>query len=372
MSWVPRFPEVKANLGMSNGEFGTLVSLGSIGSLVGQFVAGQFVHRFGALRILIGSSTIFYAGLILVVHSRENWQFLVSNLLIGMGMSSFHIALNGQALHVQESLGENLMPRLHGVWSIGALSTAVISGFLAGKVSVSLHITALALFNFIVSLYLLRNLTSTLLKAKGESPQDFPSRSIIRKSRGDWIIGVSFTCAIMLEVAVGDWAAIFSREELNMSPGVSAIPYIGLMTAMILGRLTVHKVLEHVTLATLVQRTVLFGGGVFILSIIFGVQISNSHPALGFALVVIGTVSAGLGASFLAPTIMSAANKRSKAPGAVVIAQLGAQNMMSVFLIKFVLAWTAELASIGIALLIPALMLMALYFMAHNIERTDT
>ena len=30
MSWVPRFPEVKANLGLSNGEFGTCISLGSI------------------------------------------------------------------------------------------------------------------------------------------------------------------------------------------------------------------------------------------------------------------------------------------------------------------------------------------------------
>ncbi len=33
MAWVPRFPEVKANLGLSNGEFGTLISTGTIGAL---------------------------------------------------------------------------------------------------------------------------------------------------------------------------------------------------------------------------------------------------------------------------------------------------------------------------------------------------
>ena len=33
MSWVPRFPEVKANLQLSNGQFGSLLSLGSIGNL---------------------------------------------------------------------------------------------------------------------------------------------------------------------------------------------------------------------------------------------------------------------------------------------------------------------------------------------------
>ena len=32
MAWVPRFPEVKANLGLSNGQFGTLISTGSFGA----------------------------------------------------------------------------------------------------------------------------------------------------------------------------------------------------------------------------------------------------------------------------------------------------------------------------------------------------
>ena len=33
MAWVPRFPEVKANLGLSNGQFGTLISTGTLGAL---------------------------------------------------------------------------------------------------------------------------------------------------------------------------------------------------------------------------------------------------------------------------------------------------------------------------------------------------
>jgi hypothetical protein len=33
MSWLPRFPEVKSNLGLSNGAFGTLTSLSVVGAL---------------------------------------------------------------------------------------------------------------------------------------------------------------------------------------------------------------------------------------------------------------------------------------------------------------------------------------------------
>ncbi len=371
MSWVPRFPEIKANLGLSNGEFGTLVSVGAIGSLVSQVAAGQLVHRFGALKVMVTSAVIFYSGLVFVVLSRENWQFLLSNLLFGLGLSAFHIALNGQALHVQETTGENLMPRLHGIQSFGFLITAVLSGFFAGRVSLTTHISVLAAFNFLLSMYLLRNLRSTLLDANGSGPRDFPMRKLLSKSRMDWMIGVSFTCAVMLEVAVGDWGAIFSREELGMSPGVAAIPYIGMLIVMILGRLTVHKALEHIGLAALVRKCVLFGSGGFMIAMMLGVWVSKNSPEIGFVLVVIGCVCAGVGASFLAPTFISVANKISPAPGSVVMGQLGAQNMVSVFLIKFVLAWTAQFASIAVALLIPALMLLSLYFMTGNLERAD-
>ena len=36
MAWVPRFPEVKAHLGLQNGAFGSLMSTGSIGAFFGQ------------------------------------------------------------------------------------------------------------------------------------------------------------------------------------------------------------------------------------------------------------------------------------------------------------------------------------------------
>ena len=37
MSWVPRFPEVKAALHLTNGGFGSLISSGAIGSLLSLF-----------------------------------------------------------------------------------------------------------------------------------------------------------------------------------------------------------------------------------------------------------------------------------------------------------------------------------------------
>ena len=42
MSWLPRFPEVKDHLGLSNGEFGSLLSLGAFGNILALLTVGTW------------------------------------------------------------------------------------------------------------------------------------------------------------------------------------------------------------------------------------------------------------------------------------------------------------------------------------------
>jgi MFS family permease len=58
MGWVPRFPELKANLGVNNGLFGSMLSIGALGSLVALLTVGHLVDHFGAKRILLVGSTV--------------------------------------------------------------------------------------------------------------------------------------------------------------------------------------------------------------------------------------------------------------------------------------------------------------------------
>ena len=47
MSWIPRFPEIKANLGLNLGGFGTLISTAALGGIVSLFFSGHLVHKYG-------------------------------------------------------------------------------------------------------------------------------------------------------------------------------------------------------------------------------------------------------------------------------------------------------------------------------------
>ncbi len=368
MSWVPRFPEIKKNLGVSLGEFGTLISFSALGSLVSLLSVGLLVNRFGARRVILLSVVILFGSIMTVVHLHNTWQFLVCNVAIGMGTSALHTSINGQALHEQGEKGENLMPRLHGLWSLGALASAILSGFLAGKVSLVVHIDFLVGTLFCLILILVHHLRDSLLPPNTNEEAAFSFKSIFTSFSIDWKMSLGFTFAIALEFATGDWAAIFSKEELHMSAGVSAIPYALFVLAMIIGRLTIHRLNERWGLGFLIQRFVIIGGSAFFLSVLVGVQVSKHSPSLGFAIVAIGSFLGGLGASFLAPTIMDAANRRSTSSGAVVVGQLGAVNTVLIFVIKSVIAWTAQLTSVGVALLIPSVMLICVAFLARTID----
>ncbi len=58
------------------------------------------------------------------------------------------------------------MPRLHGLWAAGALSSAVLSGLLAGRVSLILHIDLLAIGDYLLILLLVTENWSGLTHGK--------------------------------------------------------------------------------------------------------------------------------------------------------------------------------------------------------------
>ena len=128
MSWVPRFPEVKANLGLSNGEFGTYLSLGSVGAVIAMLSSGHFVHKLGAKPVLIISTLTMCLSISTIVHLQSTPIFIIANMINGGSIAAFNIALNAQAFHAQDRSGELILSRQHGYWTIGAVTTAIISG----------------------------------------------------------------------------------------------------------------------------------------------------------------------------------------------------------------------------------------------------
>jgi MFS family permease len=358
MSWVPRFPDVKANLGLSNGEFGSLISLGVFGNVAALLTVGHLVHKFGAQLMMRVSTLAFSTSIIILTQTSSSFVFLIFMIIQGAGISAFHISINAQGFNFQDRTKKQVITLLSGYWSSGALLTSVIAGILVDLVSIEIHIAVLSILCLIIMLRSISTMTPNLLKSNENPESDVKLGEIIKGFNFDMMVSGGLLCAIMLEFAVSDWSAIFLKEDLGILSGIHTLPFILFTLTMIIGRLSFHRLLPHYSMQRLSQVASLISGISFLMGIAAVSAVGTGNKALTIIILSVSFSIAGIGSSFLGPSMMNAANSRSRFPASVVIGQIGVINICLIFVMRWVIAWTAEATSLSIALCIPAFMLL--------------
>ena len=359
MSWVPRFPEVKANLQLTNGEFGSILSMGAVGNVIALLTIGHLVHKYGARWILHISSAFLAISLVFLTHSTSSLVFLIFIIISGSAVSAFHIAINAQGFFFQDRTKRQIITLLSGFWSSGALISSMIAGSLVDRVELGTYTNFLSTICFVVMTIMIIRISPNLVEANSNPNSEHRARDMFKGFRIDGSVSCALLLVIMLEYAVGDWSAIFVKEDMKILGGIHTLPYILFTLAMIIGRLNLHNLLPHYSMNLLVVRASLLSGISFIAGIIGVSIVGTANKSAVIVILSITFTIAGLGSSFLGPSVMVAANTRSKFPSSVVIGQIGVINIALVFVMRWVIAWTAQATSLSIALLIPALMLLA-------------
>lgn len=358
MSWVPRFPEVKANLKLTNGEFGSIVSMAAIGNLVALLTVGHLVHKYGARWILHIGALLLAVSLTFLTHSTSSLVFLISIIIQGGAISAFHISINSQGFFFQDRTKRQIITLLSGFWSSGALFSSMIAGLLVDRVELGTYTNFLASICFVLMTLIIIRISPNLIKANINPDSQHRARDMFKGFEVDVPISVALLLVIMLEYAVSDWAAIFVKEDMKILGGIHTLPYILFTLAMIIGRLNLHNLLPRYSIDFLMARASLLSGLSIIAGIIAVSITGTSNQTLVIVILSISFTIAGLGSSFLGPSVMNAANTRSKFPSSVVIGQIGVINIVLVFVMRWIIAWTAQATSLSIALCIPALMLL--------------
>jgi MFS family permease len=368
MSWIPRFPEVKEALKLTNGGFGSLISTGALGSLISLLTVGHVVHRIGVKRVLHTASFFLMATLIILTTVDSSLIFFFANIAFGAAISAFHISINAQGFNFQDRTGKFIITQMSGVWGAGALITALISGFLVDRVSLHLHVGVLTVVIFLIQSVAIKSLAPELLKSNQDIEVDYKLKELFSGFSFDRMVSFGLICAIFLEFALSDWAAIYTKEEIGIKSGFNTLPFILFTMLMIFGRFTVHYLVPRFTLERLAVRGSLLAGTSFLVSVFLARSVFATNQDMAFLVICIGFSLAGLGSSFIGPTFMAAANTRSNHPASVVIGQIGVANIVLAFILKWVVAWTAQATSLTIGLLIPGMLLLTVPFFAKALK----
>ena len=365
MCWVPRFPELKANLGVNNGLFGSMLSVGAFGSLIALLIIGHWVDHFGAKNILVSGFTLLTIAFIAIVNVQNHELFIIFNMLIGFSISTLHIANNAQAFFDQERGGKNLIVSAAGYWSAGSLATTVLSMYLIDKVSLKTHVTVLLLITWVLTLACVYLRRDTLVPANRHENVRKSIFADLRKFKFDWLVNFGMIFGIMLEFSIGDWSSIFAKEDGGISATWAPLPFMCFTIFMIVGRVSINQLRQRFKISKLVR----IGGVLAGASYLIGIWTVHIFGLLGL---VIAFSLAGLGSSYIGPSFLNVANSRIDLPASIVIGQVSAVNVVLSWILKQIVAFLAQFAGLQVALTLPALMAISVGLFAKVFKQVPT
>lgn len=299
---VPRLPEVKAELGLSNSSLGAALAMLPLGALLAGLSSAALMRRFGSARV--ASSGLLVLGLaVWAVSLAPNWAALATALLVAGAMDAVvDVAQNAHGLRVQRLYRRSILNAFHGIWSIGAVAGGLAGSTAAGLgVPLAVHLGVAAVVFGGTALVSHRALLPGSDAAEREpEAAPAPGRSARRAAVPALAaLGVLAVCGAVVEDAGASWSALYLRSELAAGAATAGLGFVALQTAMTVGRLTGDRVVDRFG-----QRRVVEVGGVLIAA---GMGLALAVPSVATTL--LGFALAGLGVATLVPAVYHAADE---------------------------------------------------------------
>ena len=307
-NWIPRLPEIKDRLEVTNSGLGVALLGGGIGGLVGSLVVGVIMSRWGSRRLAITTLYVLPVVMVFVAFVGEPWMLLLVLSAIGIFDVCADVAVNAQGVIAQEQLGRSIMNRLHGLWSLG-FATGTLVGSLCAGLQVDLRVQVIVVAVLI--------LVAVQRSAQWLEPTDSAHhtddvRPDSRRHLGfvAVVIAVVAAGAIALEGIPNEWGALLMRDVFG-SGSWAGFGTAAFGIGMLLGRFSGDHVQERIGARHMFQ----IATALIAIGLISVVLTSISWVAL------LGLFLSGVGQSVIFPRLYLLA---ARVPGMSAGAGLGA------------------------------------------------
>ena len=309
---VPRYPEVKERLGLSNAALGGALAAFPLGALLAGLFAAVLIRRFGSAAV--ASRGLVALGVLLaLVPLARNWPMLALAMLGAGALDAIvDVAQNAHGFRVQRLYRRSIVNAFHCVWSIGAVLGGLMGSVAAGlDVPLTAHLVASAVLFGSIALACNVFLLPGAEDAERDDSEASSGKGLAGIPRAALLtllaLGIVAACGAFVEDAGASWGALYLRTELGTGAAVGGLAFVALQVAMTAGRLTGDRVVDRFG-----QRTVALGGGVLIAG---GMGAALAVPSVGTTL--LGFTLAGLGVATLIPAVMHTAEELPGLPHGV-------------------------------------------------------
>lgn len=357
-SLVPRYPEIVAQLGLTNASFGAAVAAWPLGALLSGLLAGVAVTRWSSKRVIIGASLAMLV-LVAAVGWTSTWLALATVFLcVGLVDALIDIANNAQGLWVQRRLGTSIITGLHGLWSVGAVVGGLIGSAFAGLgVPLRWHLLITGVVFAVALLVASRSLLPghEPLPARPDHRADHDQQAADDHDRAQprfsaavigrlLLIGLVGLAGAAGEDAGNTWGALYLTGSLGTAAAVGGAAFVAMQTTMIIGRFAGDPLVNRHG-----PRSVSRVGGVLT---VLGLGLVMAVPSVASAVVGFGIV--GLGIAVLIPLTMHAADELPGLPRGFGLAASGWMMRVGFLLTPPLVGLIADQVGLRWAFAVPA------------------
>ncbi|WP_306203741.1 MFS transporter [Actinoplanes sp. RD1] len=238
-TFAARVPWIADHVGVGAGGLGIALLMPGVGALLAMPLSGRLAHRFD-LRALTRVLILLWCAA-LALPALPTDVYALCAILIGYGATAglADVAMNAEAVLIEERYGRSVMSGFHGYWSVGGLAGSAVAATATGldaRIHFALTAAVLAVVALTASFWLLRHRPEPTL----EEPPAFalPSRAVLP-------IGLVALCAVFAEGSGLDWSAVYVRDVVGGSADVAALTVSVFSISMAVARFAGDRVIQR-------------------------------------------------------------------------------------------------------------------------------
>lgn len=247
-NWVARVPDAADRTHADSGVLGLALLCIAGGAIVAMPVTGRLCGRLGSRRV-VGVAAMANCLSLPPLGLAGTPVALAGALAVyGVSAGATDVAMNTNAVAAIRRAGRPLMPVFHGAFSLGGMLGAAAGGFAADHLGMPAHFLLAAAAGLVLLAIVYPRLPAG--QPAGGSPAQGRRR---RRARPDTAIAVLGAVAFAVAVgegAVGDWSALFLRDDLHTGAGLAAAGFTAFSATMAAARFAGSAVLSRVGPAT--------------------------------------------------------------------------------------------------------------------------
>ncbi|RRV65877.1 MFS transporter [Stutzerimonas stutzeri] len=341
--WAPLVPYVRDRIEMTDAVFGLLLLCIGIGSLTWMPISGVLVARWGIRPVQLCSVALLALALAgMALTDSIGWLGLAL-FCFGGSLGVIDVIMNIQAVLVETAVGRRLMSNFHGMYSLGAISGALV---LTGLLSLGLapEVGSFMMIGVIVA--------ANLALARGYLPNRAPGGGLafVRPTGLVMLVGLMCFVVYLAEGAVLDWSALYLTGEKDLEVARGGLGYAAFALMVTIARFAGAPLVNSLGTA----RVIAFGGMLAAFGI--GLSLTAEH----WALALVGYGLCGLGCANVSPVLISSLSRQDGMPVQLAVTVATTIGFAGVLAGPAMMGMVAHFSSLGMAFALLAVLLLGI------------